>query len=319
MKNNDDSYPDDELIEAYLLGLLPEADRLTLEKRMADDPEVAEKVALHRKVEQTLRFARKLRLREQFYVHFDKRAKTETPEHVMPVRVTSKTMNIRRWALAAVFLMLYGAIAFFAGTQIGKERVRETGHVAGDTTRTKKNRFDTEKSDSIPSVPPDPTERQKRIFAGIIFKQRGVRGEVLKGSNLPSSDTLILQIENFWKNGQYKDVIRLAPVYLKNHESASILELYADAAFKEKKYAEAEAAYLKLAKEVLEEEKPLWNALVCRALQWPLKTKEFENLADEIDGWAKPNLYQNDLIQLRDWIKELEGMKNPRDKSKPAN
>ena len=307
MNDNDSTYPSEKLIEAYLLGVLPAEKRTVLEQRMADDPEIAQKIMLHRKVEQTLRFARKQRLNEQFLAHFDGREKIDPAEEEAPALLAPKRGNFIRWAAAAALLLVCSAVAFFIGEKIGREQSAQTPTIIRDTIILEKT------SDGPKDTTPVATEnsgngeeanRTRRLIAALHRppeeeKERGINGR-------PRTDTLFL-INDLWKSKKYNDLVRLARPYIRNHQlSADIHELYADAEFKVGNYGAAESAYLELAETTAIRKEAQWNLLLCYAIQWPAKKSEFDNLADEINDWSKPNGFEKDLAQLRKWVKTLQ-------------
>lgn len=312
MDDNDSTYPSEKLIEAYLLGVLPAEKRIVLEQRMADDPEIAKKIMLHRKVEQTLRFARKQRLNEQFLAHFDGRERIGPTEEEAPALLVPKGGNFIRWAAAATLLLVCSTVTFFIGEKIGKERAAQTPTIIRDTIflektsdgPTKKTPVAAEDADKDKSQATSEDVNKKRSLIAKLHhspeknKERGMNGR-------PPTDTLVL-IDNLWKSKKYNDLVRLARPYIRNHQlPTDIHELYADAEFKVGNYGAAESAYLKLTEVTSIRKEAQWNLLLCYAVQWPEKKSEFDNLAGEIEGWSKPNIFEKDLARLRKWVRTL--------------
>lgn len=305
MNDNDSTYPSEKLIEAYLLGVLPAEKRTVLEQRMADDPEIAQKIMLHRKVEQTLRFARKQRLNEQFLAHFDGRERIDPTEEEAPALLIPKWGNFIRWAAAAL-LLVCSAVAFFIGEKIGREQSAQTPTIIRDTIFLEKT------SDGPKETTPVATEnsgngeeanRTRRLIAALHRppekeKERGMNGR-------PGTDTLVL-INDLWKSEKYNDLVRLTRPYIRNHKlPTDIHELYADAQFKVGNYGAAESAYLKLTEVTAIRKEAQWNLLLCYAVQWPAKKSKFDKLSGEIEGWSKPNTFEKDLARLRKWVETL--------------
>ncbi len=312
MDDNDSTYPSEKLIEAYLLGVLPEEKRAVLEQRMADDPEIAKKIMLHRKVEQTLRFARKQRLNEQFLAHFDGRERIGPTEEEAPALLAPKRGNFIRWAAAAALLLVCVAGAFFIGEKIGREQAAQTPTIIRDTIFLEKTSDGPKEKTPFATEDPDKEKHQatneevnkKRSLIAALHrppekeKERGMNGRL-------RTDTLVL-INDLWKSEKYSDLVRLARPYVRNHQlPAEMHELYADAEFKVGNYGAAESAYLELTEVTAIRKEAQWNLLLCYAVRWPEKKSEFDKLAGEIEGWSKPNRFEKDLARLRKWVETL--------------
>lgn len=288
MTDNADTYPDDDLMEAYIYGTLGPEERTALEQRIADDPRVAEKVALHRKVVQIAQAARRQRLQARFLEHFDKRERVATIETTGFLGMPNRTFGLVVGAAALVLLLLYGAILFRVGEETGKKWAKQNPTILRDTV------FVQNPQAEVATQPPktDTNKARKRQIAVLLRPPTypTIRNRI---TNAPALDTL----ERYWNAGRYKETVALAEAYLRDTTSKRVLELYGDSAFKAGDFDRAEAAFLQLeAFDIKQEAK--WNRLLCYAMQLPDRKMQFDSLVQEIGKWKKPNAFEKDLNRL---------------------
>lgn len=296
MDEPDNTYPSEEIIEAYLTGLLPAKERAVLEQRMAADPDIRERVALHRKLIHALRFARKQVLKEQFRANFDNRAIPGTDNQRPAVKPVFWNGNIR-WALAIAILALFSLIAFLTGKKIGQNQAKQPPAYIRDTVFIEAPEI----------VPPEKKREQNNTVTTnrnqIAALHRSPSVDIFRSTGkVPDTDTLS-RIRNLWEDNRFVELTQLAVQYEQRQElPVELATLYAAAQFKLGNYGAAELIYSRLAEVISVKKEAQWNLLVCYALQMPDKRDNFNSLAGEIDKWGKPNPYEQDLARLRSWL-----------------
>lgn len=290
MDTNEQTYPDDDLMESFVLGILPPDEQAELERQMALNPAIAEKVALHSKVVKTMRLARKAQLRKQFLTAYDKRERTE------PTSPSgNRTLRMASWSAAALLLILFGTITYWLGVQSG---LKQAVVVPPDTVYIPEPAQKT----PLPAIQVDP----RRQIAALIRRPTSLDPKIEKGNEhrdaqAKPSDTLGLMKQS-WDLKKYQDVVSLGEVYCWSNPSLIGWELYADAAFKIRDFDRAESAYLQLDNYNSWQEAK-WNLLVCYAFRYQIRKKEFAKLAQEIESWDKPNIFEKDLPKLKKLVR----------------
>ncbi len=291
MTDIEETYPDDDLMEAYIHGTLGAAERAALEQRMADDPEVAKKITLHRKVVQVAQAARRKKMREQFLEHFDGREKIATVESTGFMGLSKRTSAVVAGAATLVFLLLYGALVFQFGEASGKKWASQNPIILRDTV------FVQNPPEEKTPPPTNPKPNPKRQIAALL-RPPSSQASLVRGVRGRPTTTLDTLLERSWNDGRYKETIAFAEEYLQGSSSERVLELYGDAAFKTGNYKLAESAYAQLKKYNTWQE-ATWNLLLCYAMQLPDREAQFDSLAQEIGKWPiKPKGLEKDLKRL---------------------
>lgn len=294
MTDNESTYPDDDLMEAYIHGTLGADERAALEQRMAADPEVAQKIVLHRKVVQVAQAARRKRMREQFLEHFDSRERIAKVESTGFMGLSKRTSVLVAGAATVVLLVLYGALIFRFGEESGKKWASQHPIVVRDTMFVQNPPIAktplAEKPKLLPRIDDEATLKVRQIAALL----RPPTPTSIRRGETNAPDTLL---ERSWQEGRYKETMALAESYLRDSTTQRALELYGDAAFKTGNYALAESAYTQLNKYNTWQEAK-WNLLLCYAMQLPDRKAKFDSLAQEIGKWDESDGFEKDLNRL---------------------